>query len=356
MDANIFSSAIEDLITIFVDDKEYELYKKNEQKEITTTGSLIENIYVNEEITYKAVNIPVEEKIYTNSKDLSAYLLYGDKFQERKVKVKSGDSIESLAFDNEISVQEFLIFNPQYTSRENLLVPGTDVTISNVDPKIQIVVETYEVVDKETKFQVVEQYDSSLTKGSVVVKQEGQNGLERVTQNVKSMNGVISYVDPVDKEVIKSPVSKIVNIGTKYVPNIGSTGSWGWPTNSGYTISSYYGYRTFAGSREFHNALDIAGTGYGSNIYAANNGVIEIRAYNSSYGNYIMINHNNGYYSLYAHMSSFASGLSVGSTVSRGQVIGYVGSTGRASGPHLHFEIRNCAKYSCVTNPLSYYR
>lgn len=356
MDTNIFSSAIEDLITIFVDDKEYELYKKGEQKEISTTGSLIENIYVNEDITYKAVNIPVEERIFTDSKDLSAYLLYGDKFQEKQVKVKSGDSIESLAFDNEISVQEFLIFNPQYTSRENLLVPGTDVIISNVDPKIQIVVETYEVVDKETNFQVVEQYDSSLTKGSVVVKQEGQKGLERVTQNVKSMNGVISYVDPVDKEVLKSPVSKIINIGTKYVPNIGSTGSWGWPTNSGYTISSYYGYRTFAGSREFHNAIDIAGTGYGSNIYAANNGVIEIRAYNSSYGNYIMINHNNGYYSLYAHMSSFAKDISVGSTVSRGQVIGYVGSTGRASGPHLHFEIRNCARYACVTNPLSYYR
>ena len=69
-----------------------------------------------------------------------------------------------------------------------------------------------------------------------------------------------------------------------------------------------------------------------------------------------MINHNNGYYSLYAHMSSFAKDISVGSTVSRGQVIGYVGSTGRASGPHLHFEIRNCARYACVTNPLSYYR
>lgn len=356
IDTNIFSKAIDDMINIFVDDVKYEAYKKGEQNEITSTGSIIENIYVEEDITYKAVNIPVEEKIYTDSKELSAYLLYGDKFTENTVKVKSGDSIESLALENQISVQEFLIFNPQYTSRDNLLVSGTNVTISNVDPKIQIVVETYEVVDKETKFQTEEKYDSNLSKGSVVVAQEGQNGLERVTQNVKSINGEISYVDPVDKEIIKAAIPKIVNIGTKFVPKVGSTGSWGWPTNSGYTITSYYGYRTFAGSREFHNALDIAGTGYGSNIYAANNGVVEIKAYNSSYGNYIMINHNNGYYSLYAHMSSFASNISVGSTVSRGQVIGYVGSTGRASGPHLHFEIRTCAKYACVTNPLSYYR
>ena len=356
IDKNIFSDAIEDLITIFVDEEKYELYKSGDQEQITTTGSLIENIYVEQEITYKAVNIPVEETVYTSSKDLSAYLLYGDKFQEKTVQVKTGESIESLAIENQISVQEFLIFNPQYTSRDNLLVAGTDVTISNVDPKIQIVVETYEVVDMETNFETIEEYDSNLSKGSIIVAQEGQNGLERVTQNVKRINGEISYVDPDDKEILINSIPKIINIGTKYVPNVGSTGSWGWPTESGYTISSYYGYRVFAGSREFHNALDIAGTGYGSKIYAANNGVIETRTYNSSYGNYIIINHNNGYYTLYAHMSSFDNRFSVGSTVSRGDVIGYVGSTGRASGPHLHFEIRNCAKYACTTNPLNYYR
>ena len=355
-DTKIFSDAIDDLISIFVDDVKYEAYKNNKQQEIETTGSIIENIYVEQQITYKAVNISIKEKIYTDSKDLSAYLLYGDKFQEKIVQVQVGDSIESVAFNNQISVQEFLIFNPKYTSRDNLLVAGTDVIISNVDPKIQIVVETYEVVDKETNFQTVEEYDKNLSKGSVIVAQEGQNGLERVSQNVKSINGEISYVDPVDKEIIKSSIPKIINIGTKYVPNVGSTGSWGWPTDSGYTISSYYGYRTFAGSREFHNALDIAGTGYGSKIYAANNGVIETRTYNSSYGNYIVINHNNGYYTLYAHMSSFDSRFSVGSTVSRGDVIGYVGSTGRASGPHLHYEIRTCDKWACTTNPLSYYR
>ena len=357
IDTNIFSSAIEDLITIFVDEGKYEAYKNDEQDEITSTGSLIENIYVNQEITYKAVNIPVEETIYIDSKDLSAYLLYGDKFEEKTVKVNAGDSIESISFDNQISVQEFLIFNPQYSSRDNLLVPGADVTISTVDPKIQIVVETYEVVDKETNFQVVEQHDKNLTQGSVVVSQEGQKGLERVTQNVKSINGEISYVDPVDKEILKNPINKIINIGTKYIPNVGSTASWGWPTNSGYTFSSYYGYRLAVfGEGNFHSGLDIAGTGYGSNVYATNNGVIEEIRYVYNYGNHIIINHNNGYYTVYAHMSGFAKGLSVGSTVSRGQVIGYVGSSGWATGPHLHYEIRTCAKFSCHTNPLRFYR
>lgn len=355
LDKKIFSDAIEDLITIFVDSDKYEAYKKDTQEKIDTTGSLIENIYIAQEVTYRAVNISVEEKIYTDSKDLSAYLLYGDNFEQKTVQVQSGDSIESVAFNNQISVQEFLIFNPKYTSRDNLLVPGTDVIISTVDPKIQIVVETYEIVDKETEFSIVEQYDETLSQGSVLVTQEGENGIERVSQNVKTVNGEITYVDPEGKETIKSSVSKIINIGTKYIPNVGSTASWGWPTESGYTFSSYYGYRVQVfGEGNFHSGLDIAGTGYGSDVYASNNGVIETIKYANDLGYHIIINHNNGFYSVYGHMSGFAPGLTLGTTVSRGQVIGYVGSSGWATGPHLHFEIRTCIRYACHTNPLPF--
>lgn len=357
LDTKIFSDAIEDVITIFIDEKDYENYKNDNQQEITTTGSIIEKIYIEEDITYKAVNIPVDKKIYTSSTDLSAYLLYGDTYKERIVKVKPGDSIESLTMENKISVQEFLIFNKQYTNRDNLLVPNTDVVISTVDPKIQVVTEYYEVVDKETNFAVQERYDQNLNQGSMIVTQEGKNGLERVSQNVKSVNGTITYVDPAGKEVIQNSVPKIINIGTKYVPTVGSTSSWFWPTNPGYTISSYYGYRLQVfGEGNFHSGLDIAGTGYGSNIYASNNGVIVVRKYSYDLGYHIIIDHNNGFFSVYGHMSGFNPKFSVGSTVSRGDVIGYVGSSGWATGPHLHFEIRTCVRWSCNTNPLPFLR
>ena len=355
LDKEIMTDAIEKLITIFIDENEYKKYKNSTQEEIVTTGSRIENIYVENDLTYRAVNVSVNEKIYTDSKSLSAFLLYGDEYNERTVTINPGDSIESVSFDNQISVQEFLIFNPQYTSRDNLLVPGTEAIISTIDPKIRIVVEKYEVVDRETNFATVEQYDESMIQGNMEVVQEGENGLERVSQNVKSINGQISFVDPVDKENIKTSVSKIIKVGTRYVPNVGSTSSWGWPTDSGYTFSSYYGYRPAVFGSSWHSGLDIAGTGYGSNIYAANNVEIVTMKYDGSYGYHIIINHNNGYYSLYAHMSRFASGLSVGSTVERGQIIGYVGSTGASTGPHLHFEIRTCLQFNCTTNPLSYY-
>ena len=216
-------------------------------------------------------------------------------------------------------------------------------------------VKVYSVNDVESNYKTVEIYDGSMHQGDQVVTQEGENGIERVSQNVKIINGQITYVEPVSKQTIKSAVDKKVTVGTKVTPSVGSTSSWGWPTNSGYTLSSRFGYRIAVfGEGNFHSGLDIAGTGYGSPVYASNNGVITELSYVGSYGNHIIINHNNGYYSMYAHMSGYASGLKVGSVVERGQLIGYVGSSGWATGPHLHFEIRTCAKYSCVVDPQRY--
>ena len=135
--------------------------------------------------------------------------------------------------------------------------------------------------------------------------------------------------------------------------NISSSGGWHWPL-SGYThIASPYGYRIcpFHG-RELHRGADITAPG-GTPIMAARSGVVLVSTYGSSYGNYVTIAHSDGTRSLYAHMSSRA--ISPGSTVSAGQVIGYVGSTGSSTGNHLHFEIwTNSSSSSCV-NPLNYF-
>lgn len=354
-DSKIFSDSIDTMASIFVGDNRYNDYKDDNQAEIDGTGEVINNVYVEEDITYKAVNISTDEKIYTDSTDLSQYLLYGDKHEESTVTVNAGDSISSIAYNNKISVEEFLISNPEYTSEDNLLYTGKEVKIAKVDPQINIVEEKYSVSDIESNYRTVEVYDDSITEGDQIVTQEGEKGLDRVSQNVKSVNGEIAYVEPVSKETVKNSVDRKVTVGTKVTPSVGSTSSWGWPTASGYTISSHFGYRIAVfGEGNFHTGLDIAGTGYGSPVYATNNGVITKIEYASTYGYHIIINHNNGFYSLYGHMSGFVSGLHVGSVVERGQQIGYVGSSGWATGPHLHFEIRNCEKYACVVNPENY--
>ena len=358
LDKDTFNDAIEKFIIVFLPEEDYRAYKANKQSEISTVGTIIEKVYIDQDISYKAMNIPVEEKIYTYSTELSNYLLYGDNYNERIVTVNRGDTIESISFDNKISVQEFLISNPQYTSRDNLIAPGTKIKIATIDPKMQVVVEKYEVFDQEVQYSTVETYDENANQGSLKVLQNGENGMERISQDVKSVNGQVTFVQPVDKIVIKPSVSKILSIGTKYVPNVGSILSWEWPT-SARVITSYFGYRSaIFNEGNFHTGIDISGGGWGAPVYATNNGTVEslVNYGGSGYGISILINHNNGYWSLYGHLSGYASGLAEGMTVSRGQLIGYVGATGWATGPHLHFEIRNCPYYdfSCFLNPLNF--
>ena len=95
----------------------------------------------------------------------------------------------------------------------------------------------------------------------------------------------------------------------------------------------------------------------GSPVYASDNGTVITSEMHGSYGNYIIINHNNGYYTSYAHMSKLIA--KVGDTVAQGQTIGLVGSTGRSTGPHLHFEAwRGGAPYRGGTrfNPMTLFR
>ena len=115
------------------------------------------------------------------------------------------------------------------------------------------------------------------------------------------------------------------------------TGAFMWPANSTY-ITSRFGLRIHpvTGQQKSHTGIDI-GASAGSNVLAAAAGTVTMASWNGGYGNCVMIDHGNGYQTLYAHMSSLA--VASGASVSAGTVLGYVGSTGVSTGPHLHFEI-----------------
>lgn len=133
--------------------------------------------------------------------------------------------------------------------------------------------------------------------------------------------------------------------------SIVSTGTYIWPL-PGYRPGSAYGWRIHPiwGDRRFHAGEDI-GAPMGTPILAADSGLVTVIHDNGNgYGNYIMINHGGGRVTLYAHMSGFA--VSNGATVTQGQTIGYVGSTGNSTGPHLHFEVR---VNGATTDPKSYF-
>ena len=130
-----------------------------------------------------------------------------------------------------------------------------------------------------------------------------------------------------------------------------ATGTYIWPCPSSTYVTSAFGMRDHPlfGDERPHSGIDIAGSA-GSEVLAADSGTVAGATYSSSYGNYVTIYHSNGDYTLYAHMSSLA--VSAGQSVTQGDVIGYVGSTGWATGPHLHFEIR---VNGSTVDPLSYF-
>lgn len=145
----------------------------------------------------------------------------------------------------------------------------------------------------------------------------------------QSADGNISYYNETGEGIIKALLRTPIN---------------------GARISSGFGMRRhpILGYSKMHRGTDFAAP-KGTPIYAAGDGVVELRGWVNGYGNFVKIKHNGTYATGYGHMSAFARNIGRGSRVKQGQIIGYVGMTGRATGPHLHYEV---FKYGAQVNPL----
>ena len=123
------------------------------------------------------------------------------------------------------------------------------------------------------------------------------------------------------------------------IANVPSESGFLWPLPGRYNLSSLYGSRKHpvTGKANNHTGIDVPAPS-GTPIQACKSGVVTTSTYNNSYGNYVVVSHSDGTSTLYAHMSR--RNASKGQTVSQGQVIGYVGTTGSSTGNHLHLEIR----------------
>ena len=360
-DKKVFTDSIEKTAKSFIKEEDYNNYANGTQKEIQTTGTIIEKIYIKNKITIKKDKIPVNKTIYQKVEDLSKYLLFGTTQDQAKYTIQDGDTISDVAFNNKISVEEFLIANPSFKDENSLLAPGQEVTLGILKPQFSLVEEDHVVKDEEKKYTTKVEEDPNQYTNYQVVKQKGENGLNRVTQKIQKVNGeTVSVVGIAGlTEVLKEPIEEIVVKGTKkeswsggYGDLIVVKGMFGWPATCS-TISSPFGWRW--GS--LHDGTDIAGCGYGSNIFAAESGTVATVSYKYDNGQYIVIHHDNGYYTMYAHLCSGCTYVKQGDRVTRGQPIGGMGQTGFATGVHLHFSVWTGPPYvgGTALNPMSFY-
>lgn len=230
--------------------------------------------------------------------------------------------------------------------------------IEKAEGKFSIQLSTDIVYTREIAYDITTEYDESQPSSYEKIKTEGENGEEEVTVRTVYVDGVQTDAYETDSVVIKEAVDEVVVKGsdsssegtssssTSSSSSYGS-GSFIWPVPYTHNITSEFGMRW----GRLHGGIDIAAGGvYGQSIVAADSGTVILAGnQGDGYGNYVIIDHGNGYKTLYGHMSSVAA--YTGQQVSQGEVIGYVGSTGNSTGPHLHFEIR---VNDVQTDPLGY--
>lgn len=339
LDDKVFKNAVTTVVKSFVNEEQYNKFLENNQEEIVTTGVIIENVYIEDDFVIKKTLVPTDRVIFTDEVSLTGYLLFGTTEKQTTYTVKADDTIKKIADRNKMSVTEFLIANPDIKDEDALLYNGQKVVIGLINPKFVVVEEVHSVQNEEVLYQTETKYNNSLYIGVVKIIREGITGESKITKKIRYSNGVITSVRQISAEVIVEPVSRIIEKGGKTTYVVGDTGVWKWPTKIPYTISSYQGWRASG----FHYGIDITGCG-GKNtpIYAAQSGTVEIAGWATSfnmsgtYGKIIVINHNNGYKTRYAHLNKVY--VQPGQGVEIGDVIGGMGTTGRSSGVHLHFE------------------
>ena len=229
------------------------------------------------------------------------------------------------------------------------------------DGKFSISLSTDIVYTRDVAYDTKVKYDEDKSSSYKKVTTKGVNGEEEVTVRTTFVDGVQTDAVQTDAKTIKEAVDEVVvkgkaedtssstgssstssdsssssssNSSSSYTT--GSSGMFAWPLPYTHTLTSTFGTRW----GRLHGGLDISDGGvYGQPIYASASGTVTFSGGdNSGYGNYVIIDHGSGYTTLYGHCSSLVA--VTGQDVNQGDLIGYVGSTGNSTGPHLHFEIR----------------
>lgn len=243
-----------------------------------------------------------------------------------------GDTVQSVVDTTGVSFDSLAQMNPDLLTLDQEIPAGTQLLTGVASAELLKV----KVVQRETEtvaipFTTEKSESDEYDFGKTVTVQEGQDGSEDVTYEITMIDGQVTDRQAVAYNVLQEPVTEILVTGTKLkngmVAKVGS-GSFVWPVPGYKYVSRWMG--------NGHRGADICAA-YGTPIYASDSGTVIAAGWHYSYGNYVEIDHGNGYKTLYAHMSRIT--VTQGQAVNKMDQIGEVGSTGNSTGNHCHFEM-----------------
>lgn len=307
--------------------------------ENTVSAEFVEPVSVSRQYTPASAILEEEDMVAA---------LTANSMEEVDYVVQSGDTFSAIANDHDMRMAQLEALNPQ-VEIDKLMV-GDVLTISQAVPVLSVRTVDQVTYEAPVPFEVEEIKDDSMYQGDSRVITAGVEGVASYTADVTCLNGTEESRQVIDVNVLTQPVTKVVAVGTKERPRTMATGQFQWPLWG--PITSGYGARHIFGSYSFHTGLDISAP-YGTSIVAADGGRVTWAGTGTgsywSYGNYVVIDHENGIQTIYAHCSGL--NVSAGERVYKGQTIARVGSTGRATGNHLHFQVK---QNGVTVNPYGY--
>lgn len=231
----------------------------------------------------------------------------------------------------EVKIEPSKVMTPKQAMK--FLITGSAEKIINEQisqPLINVSVTRESKILEEIPYKKLTEKNSEMFKGETKMKQQGTNGEKESIYRIIEENGQQIAQVTLAEKIIVEPVDQIQFEGTKVMPSRG-TGDFMWPASGGY-ISSPMGPRWGT----YHKGIDIARPS-NYNIFASDNGDVIYTGYEEGFGNKVVINHNNGYQTLYAHLRKIH--VVEGQIVPKGTIIGLMGNTGYSKGIHLHFEV-----------------
>lgn len=292
----------------------------------TGSGKKYEEVSFKEEVKIQPYDTTLAG---ISSKNATIKKIKSGRQQESTYEVKSGDTLYGICEKLGVTFNELKKMNPNISENTVLHIGDKFVTQEEVP---LLTVRTVEVATfaEKVKYKTEYQKSSSYYEGEKIVQRAGSNGKAKITARLVKENGKTVSRKDLNKEIIKQPVSKIVIKGTKKVPPKKGTGQLQRPV----AVGVYRGYGPRWG--RWHYGLDYAAS-TGTPIHAADGGTVISAGWSGAYGMRIMIDHGGNIKTLYAHCSALY--VSAGQQVYKGQTIAAVGSTGRSTGPHCHFEV-----------------
>ncbi len=292
----------------------------------TGSGKKYEEVSFKEEVKIQPYDTTLAG---ISSKNATIKKIKSGRQQESTYEVKSGDTLYGICEKLGVTFNELMKMNPNISENTVLHIGDKFVTQEEVP---LLTVRTVEVATfaEKVKYKTEYQKSSSYYEGEKIVQRAGSNGKAKITARLVKENGKTVSRKDLNKEIIKQPVSKIVIKGTKKVPPKKGTGQLQRPV----AVGVYRGYGPRWG--RMHYGLDYAAS-TGTPIHAADGGTVISAGWSGAYGMRIMIDHGGNIKTLYAHCSALY--VSAGQQVYKGQTIAAVGSTGRSTGPHCHFEV-----------------